>query len=185
MVCLFSFCFLSVPFYPVQDWFPQNEFLFDFWALMCQFSFCCWILSDPEAGYSWINVAVNHSCLSEFFGAEIENSLIVWCQSLGIFLTMAKWCCSLPPCPLHAPFCHQLQRVQPLPSLGSNLSISAVKCEGCSGRKEVLAESRNQTNSSAFPLHCSNALGAAAAGRWSCPVTHEGRFWPSLPSLFS
>lgn len=91
-------------------------------------------------------------------GAEIENSLIVWCQSLGIF---SQWSNRSLLGALHFPFCDQLQGVQP----HAKSWAEPVKCEGCNGREEVLAQIRNQTSSSTFLLHCSKAVGAAAAER--------------------
>lgn len=68
---------------------------------MCQFSFCYWILSDPESDYSWINVPINHSCLSESYLDQNWKFLKVWCWSLGIF---SQWPNHAPSllAPLHA-----------------------------------------------------------------------------------
>lgn len=102
-------------------------------------------------------------------GAEIENSLIAWCQSSDIFPTMAR-SGSLPPCPTLWP-----------------AAVGAASCQVLGGTsafqlwnvRDAVQEGgvswdRNQTGSP-FLLHCSNAV-----GRWGCPSTREGRFWPSL-----
>lgn len=145
------FCFLSVPFYPVQEWFSQNEFLFDFWALMCQFSFCYWILSDPEAGSSWINIAANHSCLSESYWGwnwKFLNSVVL---ELRYFLSMAK-SPSLPPGSSAFPILWPAAGLQPQAKSWVEPVHSTCEMWGMQWQEGVLAEIRNRPSSSTFAL---------------------------------
>lgn len=111
-------------------------------------------------------------------GAEIENSLTVWCQSSGIFLAMARPG-SLPPCPILCP-----------------AAVGAASCQVLGGTcafqlwnvRDAVQEGgvswdRNQTSSTLL-LHCSNAVGAAAAGSEAALSHMKEDSDPAYPASF-